>query len=401
MGLYDDFALARDWVAKHLEFEGRGLVSTFETTIRVLGGLLPAYEFSKDQVFLEKAEDLAQRLLKSFTESGMPRSQVDLTKGTSAGSDVAVLSEIGTLQLEFLYLAYHTGKPEYSELPMNAFKALDRIRPENGLYPLAISTKTGNGVGAEYSLGALGDSFYEYMLKLWLITDKQANGYKRMYAESAQGIKKHLVRSTPSGFRYVGKSSNGRFEEKMEHLTCFSGGMFALGAAENIVSDPIDDLLLGGDITATCHESYDKTPNKLGPEVFNMAANREFTPGGPSYYILRPETVESYFILWRTTKDERYRQWAWEAFQAIEKNCKTGSGYSGIRDVFRSPGQHDDLQQTFMLAETLKYLYLIFSDDSVIPLDEYVFNTEAHPLGIFKKSLDDWPLSLRVQLMEI
>jgi mannosyl-oligosaccharide alpha-1,2-mannosidase len=69
-------------------------------------------------------------------------------------------------------------------------------------------------------------------------------------------------------------------------------------------------------------------------------------------------------------------------FQAIEKHCRTDSGYSGIRDVYNNNPQKDDVQQSFFLAETLKYLYLIFSEDSLIPLDNWVLNTEAHPLPV-------------------
>ena len=72
--------------------------------------------------------------------------------------------------------------------------------------------------------------------------------------------------------------------------------------------------------------------------------------------------------------------------QAFEKNCRTDSGYSGLRDVYQNNAQKDDVQQSFFLAETLKYLYLIFSEDDLIPLDKWVFNTEAHPLPIQHKT---------------
>jgi mannosyl-oligosaccharide alpha-1,2-mannosidase len=93
--------------------------------------------------------------------------------------------------------------------------------------------------------------------------------------------------------------------------------------------------------------------------------------------ILRPEVIEAYFYLWRVTRDPKYREWAWDAAMAIEKFCKTESGYSGISDVYAS-GKSDDVQQSFFYAETLKYLFLIFSEDEVLPLDKYVLNTEAH-----------------------
>lgn len=104
------------------------------------------------------------------------------------------------------------------------------------------------------------------------------------------------------------------------------------------------------------------------------------------YYILRPEVIEAYFYLWRTTKDPKYRDWAWDAAQAIEKHCRTEFGYSGIRNVYENHVEHDDVQQSFFFAETLKYLYLIFSDDDVLSLDKYVFNTEAHPFLIKQAS---------------
>jgi mannosyl-oligosaccharide alpha-1,2-mannosidase len=73
-------------------------------------------------------------------------------------------------------------------------------------------------------------------------------------------------------------------------------------------------------------------------------------------------------------------------FQAIEKHCKSEGGYSGLRNVYQIPAQQDDVQQSFFLAETLKYLFLIFSDDDVMPLDQWVFNTEAHPLPVRKEA---------------
>ena len=103
--------------------------------------------------------------------------------------------------------------------------------------------------------------------------------------------------------------------------------------------------------------------------------------------MLRPETAESYFIMWRITHDEKYREWGWQMIQALDKHCKSkdGGGYSGIRNVWShsdSNVQKDDVQQSWFLAETLKYLYLLFCDDDVISLDKWVFNTEAHPLPI-------------------
>ncbi len=156
----------------------------------------------------------------------------------------------------------------------------------------------------------------------------------------------------------------------------------------------------------------------IAPEWVSVGGTNDFQPGGGgAHYLLRPETIDSYFYMWRLTKDPKYREWGWEgtlysttvhvsvflsnlrvkccataAFQAIEKACKVDTGgYSGVRDVTAPDGGvKDDLQQSFFLAETLKYFYLLFSDDSVCPLDKIVFNTEAHPLSIFKEPVSEW-----------
>eukprot|EP01095_Lingulamoeba_sp_RSL-Kostka_P001333 TRINITY_DN118_c0_g1_i1.p1 TRINITY_DN118_c0_g1~~TRINITY_DN118_c0_g1_i1.p1 ORF type:complete len:702 (+),score=256.12 TRINITY_DN118_c0_g1_i1:37-2106(+) len=404
MDLKEDFKEARDWIAESLTFNKNREISLFETVIRELGGLLSAYEFSKDKVFLTQAEDLGKRLLKGFeSETGLPYASIHLTSGKGKSPSwtggASILSEMGTVQLEFLYLAYHMNKPEYAIKPLDVFKHLDSLDTPNGLYPLYVHPRTGNFQGKEISIGALGDSFYEYELKLWLFTNKQVDGYRRMYEESAEGIINVMIHeSDDRHLQYVDQiNRGGRFDNRMEHLTCFAGGMFALGGWHNIVpSEASKHISIGGNVTETCHESYAATATGIGPEYF------EFKNGGsvqvPSrgrHYLLRPETVESFFILWRTTHDPKYRDWAWQAFQAINEHCRTPNGFSGINDVDAVPTTFDDTQQSFFLAETLKYLYLIFSPDELIPLDKYVFNTEAHPLGIIEEPLESYPQELQ------
>jgi len=92
------------------------------------------------------------------------------------------------------------------------------------------------------------------------------------------------------------------------------------------------------------------------------------------------------FVLWRVTKDQNYRNWGWEMFQAFERNCRVARGYAGLSNIF-SPQSKDDKMESFFLAETLKYFFMLFSDDNVLPLDgpgAYVINTECHPLAVFK-----------------
>lgn len=197
---------------------------------------------------------------------------------------------------------------------------------------------------------------------------------------------KLVHRSQRSNLTYLSQIEYGRVQHSMGHLACFAGGMLALGGKIMGIDRHVE---LGASLTATCHQSYVRTSTNLGPENFHFreGLEAEVLSSEAQYYILRPEVIESYFILWRLTHDQRYRQWGWEAVEAIEKHCRVSTGgYSGIKNVNDLNPVKDDVQQSFFLAETLKYLYLLFSDDNLIALDEWVFNTEAHPLPIKGKN---------------
>ena len=86
------------------------------------------------------------------------------------------------------------------------------------------------------------------------------------------------------------------------------------------------------------------------------------------------------------TKDPIYKEWGWQIFEAFEKYTKVPSGgYSSITNVLdASNTRMKDKMESFFLGETLKYLFLLFAEDcSIVPLDQWVFNTEAHPLPIW------------------
>lgn len=100
-----------------------------------------------------------------------------------------------------------------------------------------------------------------------------------------------------------------------------------------------------------------------------------------SYMVI--ETLESLFYFYRLTGDAKYQDMAWEIFESIERHCKTEHGYSSVENIMDNQGDIvSDFQESFFFAETLKYLFLIFSDKSLISLDDYVFNTEAHPFRL-------------------
>jgi mannosyl-oligosaccharide alpha-1,2-mannosidase len=123
----------------------------------------------------------------------------------------------------------------------------------------------------------------------------------------------------------------------------------------------------------------------ISPEYIQFYEGKDFSIGrGAPHYLLRPETFESFFILNYLTKDPVYREWGWECFSAIERYCKTEIGYGSLSDVSRPELPPQNKMESFFLAETLKYLYLLQDPDTEVDiLNKHVFNTEAHPLRIF------------------
>ena len=398
MGFKTEFYRARDWVRDHFDPTPNSALSFFETTIRSLGGLLSAYGLSGDRAFLDKAVPLADGLLRAInSESGIPYAFINPKTGahTNPGwtGGKSILAEIGTVQLEFAYLSHVTGNPDYRA---KAFRILDVLfaqNPGKGILPAFVDTRTGKATSGARTLGALADSYYEYLLKLWLFLGGKAGGsaeaakFREMYDMYMDAAIDDLTfTSKPSGLVYITDRSDGRVSHKFEHLTCFAGGMLALGAvAQNTSEAPNHDsarqFATGAGVTRTCYEIYARAATKLSPETVQFVEGKDFSTKVP-YNILRPEAVESFFVLWRITHDPIYREYGWKVFQAFEEVSKSAVGYSGIKDVNAGAPALDDIQPSWFLAETLKYLYLLFSPDDVIPLDEYVFNTEAHPLPI-------------------
>ncbi|XP_020576782.1 mannosyl-oligosaccharide 1,2-alpha-mannosidase MNS3 isoform X2 [Phalaenopsis equestris] len=432
MGLNEIVSEATTWVEKNLmeRINRKGHVNLFETTIRVLGGLLSAYHLGrgehevKSKVFLDAAKNLADRLLSAFTSSPtpIPFSDVVLSERSAhaAPDGLSSTSEVSTLQLEFNYLSKLYGDPRYGLEAMKVLEHFKTLPKVEGLVPIYISPYSGQFSGENIRLGSRGDSYYEYLIKVWIQQKDSRNNQLKylhdMYEEAMKGVKHLLVRkSTPKELVFIGElpyGSKGSFSPKMDHLVCFLPGTLALGATKgltkrkaielNLLTDEeLENLSLAEDLAKTCFEMYSVTSTGLAPEIayFNIEGNSEHGLDGGNksseyvndiiirpndrHNLLRPETVESLFVLHRITQDPKYREWGWKIFQAFEKHTKVDSGgYSSLSDVTRIPTHKRDKMETFFLGETLKYLYLLFGDDDILPLDKYVFNTEAHPFPI-------------------
>ncbi|XP_043713221.1 mannosyl-oligosaccharide 1,2-alpha-mannosidase MNS1 isoform X2 [Telopea speciosissima] len=386
MGLKEQFQKAKEWVTNSLDFNKDYEASVFETTIRIVGGLLSAYDLSEDRVFLEKARDIADRLLPAWdTPSGIPYNRINLLQGNPhnpgwTGGE-SILADSGTEQLEFIALSQRTGDPKYQQKVENVITELNKNFPADGLLPIYINPHTGRTSYSTITFGAMGDSFYEYLLKAWIQGNKTeaVSHYREMWETSMKGLVSLTRKTTPSSFTYICEKTGESVSPKMDELACFAPGMLALGSSGYGPGEAQKLLTLAEELAWTCYNFYQSTPTKLAGENYFFHDGHDMSVG-TSWNILRPETVESLFYLWRLTGNKTYQEWGWNIFQAFEKNSRIESGYVGLKDV--NSGVQDNMMQSFFLAETLKYLYLLFSPDSVISFDEWVFNTEAHPLKI-------------------
>ncbi|XP_008422851.1 endoplasmic reticulum mannosyl-oligosaccharide 1,2-alpha-mannosidase isoform X2 [Poecilia reticulata] len=395
MGLKEEFAEARSWVEKELSFDKNVDVNLFETTIRILGGLLSCYHLTGDQLFLDKAKDLGSRMMPAFkTPSKIPFSDVNIGKGTAhppRWTSDSTVAEVTSIQLEFRELSHLTQDPQYQDAVNEVMRLVHKLPGKyDGLVPMFINTNSGQfshkGV---FTLGARADSYYEYLLKQWIQGGKTEDELLEDYLQAVEGVKKHLVRQTgPGRLTFIGELSQNRFNPKMDHLVCFLPGTLALGAHSGLPPDHMD---LAQQLMETCHQMYRQMETGLSPEIahFNVQGSEGqdvSVKPADRHNLLRPETVESLFYMYRFTKEAKYRDWGWDILQSFNAFTKVpGGGYTSISNVRdpANPGPRDKME-SFFLGETLKYLYLLFSDDEeLLSLDKYVFNTEAHPLPIW------------------
>ncbi|MCJ1474675.1 mannosyl-oligosaccharide alpha-1,2-mannosidase [Lambiella insularis] len=452
MNLTSRLSHAREWISTSLNYNQDKEVNTFETTIRMLGGLLSAHYLSTEfpdmaplseddigkpgeDLYLEKAADLADRLLGAFeTHSGVPLASVNLKtlKGVVSHDDAGASStaEAASLQLEFKYLAMLMGEKIYWQKAEKVIEVIDGNGMQDGLLPIFIQADRGTFQGSIIRLGSRGDSYYEYLIKQYLQTSKEEPVYQELWNQALGGVRKHLITySKHAHITVLGERQDGlsnKITPKMDHLVCFMPGTIALGATDGRplaeakksgtwTQKQEEEMELAKELTKTCYGMYKAMLTGLAPEITRfeiedpphmerhgrLASKVDFsTPGGPdadwrkdyiiknqdAHNLQRPETVESLFYMWRITGDVTYREWGWEIFRSFVEHTSVedGGGFTSLTNANKIPPVQKDNMESFWLAETLKYFYLLFSPTDLLPLDTIVINTEAHIFPRFK-----------------
>ncbi|RFU80264.1 glycosyl hydrolase family 47 [Trichoderma arundinaceum] len=397
-------------------------ISVFETTIRYVGGLISSYDLLKGPYsslvtnqtlvnnLLTQAQSLANGLKVSFnTPSGVPDPTVFFNPTVrNSGASSNNIAEIGSLVLEWTHLSDLSGNPQYGQLAQKGESYL--LKPTGspeawpGLVGTFVSTRNGTFQDSNGSWSALSDSFYEYLIKMYLYDPVAFANYKDRWVLAADSTIAHLAShpTTRKDLTFLSQYSGKTTSPQSGHLASFAGGNFILGGILLGEQKYID---FGLKLTDSYYATYSQTASGIGPEGFQWvdSANPSGTqpPSSQSafysksgywvtapYYILRPETLESLYYAYRITGDAKYQDLAWNAFNAITKATRAGSAYSAINDVTQANGggPSDDME-SFWFAEALKYAYLIHAEESDIQVkpnggNKYVFNTEAHPFRV-------------------
>lgn len=411
-------------------------VNVFETNIRYLGGFISAFDLSGDARLLRKAVEVGEMLYKAFdTPNRMPMTRWNIHAAIEGkrqkASPGVLVAEIGSLSMEFTRLSMITGDPKWFDAVQRITDGMAAQQDSTalpGLWPLIISADNEvYNMGSMFTLGAMADSVYEYLPKMSALMGGQLRMYQDMYEMAATAAIEHMLYRpmTPDNADILiagsAKSENGvvTLDPQGQHLVCFLGGLMTLGGR---MFNRAQDISAATKLVNGCIWTYKALPHGVMPETFYMlpcrspdddctwdeeawkkeVLRRASNPGSASAddiikrdrlprgftaipdrrYILRPEAIESVFVLYRATGRMALVDAAWTMFDAINKTTSTALANAAVWDVTIPGGMEADRadsMESFWLGETLKYFYLMFSDASVVSLDEWVFNTEAHP----------------------
>jgi len=362
MKLDSEAAKARNLIVGELSFDRDISVKNFEITIRLLGGLLSGYQLTGDKRLLDLADDLGTRLLPAFNSpTGLPYVFVNLRTG-EVRNPISNPAETGTLLLEFGTLSKLTGKPIFYDKAKRALVETYKRRSSIGLVGAGINVETGVWTDNDSNISGGIDSYYEYLWKCWLLFgDKDC---LEMWNESIPAVHQYLADKTGDELWYghADMATGQRTETTYGALDAFFPALLALSG----------DIPRARRLQASSFKMWNL--HGIEPEVIDYKTMRVVA----TTYHLRPEIVESTYYLHHYTRDRQYRDMGEKMFNDFVKYCRTEAGYAALSDIVNKT-QRDEME-SFALAETFKYFYLLFAPPGAIDFDHVVFNTEAHPL---------------------
>ncbi|WP_242146176.1 glycoside hydrolase family 47 protein [Sphingomonas sp. BAUL-RG-20F-R05-02] len=369
MGLDSRFEDGVAWVKADLDFAVDGEVSVFETSIRLIGGLLSAHHACGDAVLLAKARDLADRLLPAFaTPTGMPYRFVNLKTG-AVREPVTSPADIATYLPEWGTLSRLTGDPRYAATARKAATAVFDRRSRLDLVATQINVLDGVWQSRRATVGSYCDSFFEYLWDGWqLFGDAEC---KRMYDVCTAAILKHqqVWRDGSLWFADVDFETGQVVSAEQDELAAFYGGLLAQGGSARI--------------GAAYVESWAKVQDRYGvlPEGYDYAAAQPTQRGNA----LRPELADAAFNLWMLDRNPRWREIGRTHFLAMKRWNRAAYGYTDIADVTARPMLQADHCPGYWWSEQMKYYYLLFSDTPRFDYANNYLSTEGNVLLGFRR----------------
>ena len=367
LGLSAEAKEAKDIILADLSFNIDNDVQVFEVTIRLLAGLLTAYELDGNKKFLSLAKDLGNRLMPAFnTKTGMPYRYVHLQTGKTRDS-INNPAEIGTLMMEFGKLSKLTGDKKYYDAAKKGMMEVYNRRSAIDLIGEQIDVNTGKWVSTQSHISGYIDSYFEYMYKSWLLFgDKD---FKIAFYKLNAALKKYMISKTGHGWfmQHVDMHTGKETATTYGALDAFYAGLCAF-AGDVETAKQIQEA-----------NYYMWTKFNIEPEEFNFKTDTILS----AYYILRPENLESCFYLYRLTGQLKYLWQGKVMVDDIITHCKNEVGFAALKNV--RTFEKANSMESFFFGETLKYAYLIFAPESTLDLKKLVLTTEAHPFKVEAK----------------
>jgi mannosyl-oligosaccharide alpha-1,2-mannosidase len=365
MGLDEEFRDGVEWVKGNLNFDVDGEVSVFETAIRLVGGLLSAWNAGRDNVLLAKARDLADRLMPSFAASpiGIPHRYINLRTTALRGHETNP-AEVGTFLPEFGFLSRATGDDRYRAAAKRAQLASFERRSSLGLLADSIDAMTGEWRSRRATIGPPSDSYYEYLWDGWdLLGDRQC---LQMYRACTAAILKHQARMHGRHLWFVDVDfETGRpLNWQQDELASFYGGLLAQGGASHF--------------GAAYTRSWAAVQARFGvlPEEIDAATMKPLSVTNS----LRPELADSAFNLWLLDRSDEWRTIARDHFVAMKRWNKARFGYADLADVTARPMVQSDHCPGYWWSEQMKYYYLMFADTPRVDYRRLYLTTEGNIL---------------------
>lgn len=379
LGNLSEYRRVSTWICEHSNFDVDRRVSVFETTIRILGSLVSNHLLAAagygghgwyNNCLLSKAQDMGERLLKAYdTPTGIPYGTVNLRSGVADDeTTISATATGGTVLLEFGLLSRASGDARYAAAADRAAKALWKRRSQLGLLGSHIDVKTGEWVYFDSGVSGGMDSFFEYLLKAGIALGKPE--YVKMFSTGYAAIVKHVKKDV--WYPDVDMRSGQIMFPFYRSLQSFWPGLQALYGDVEPAAATLDAML------AIMHRY------KFVPEAYNL--NTKKVEKGLGQYPLRPEVAESLFYLYQATGKEQYRDAGRMMVSNLNTHARTPCGFAAVENVAPSKKPLRDHMDSYFLAETLKYLFLLLDEGEVSApfrnLSNFVFNTEAHLLPL-------------------